>query len=170
MRYQVPKEDYINPRAEIRASGTKGKGLFAKEKIAAGETVVIRWGDKYTDKIGAEKADKKLVMQRDEDLFSIEDRQEDDSYFINHSCNGNLWLKDAFTLAAKRDIEKDEEITADYALWEWDKNKISTRECRCWEKNCRKRITGKDYMLKEVQKRYAGHFSPLINKRILSWE
>ena len=57
-------------------------------------------------------------MQRDTDLFSIEDRGDDDGYFVNHSCNGNLWMTDAFTLTARRDINKDEEITADYALWE----------------------------------------------------
>ncbi|MEI6773545.1 MAG: SET domain-containing protein [bacterium] len=57
-------------------------------------------------------------MQRDDNLFSVEDRGDDETYFINHSCDGNLRMKDAFTLIARTDINKDEEITADYALWE----------------------------------------------------
>ncbi len=70
-------------------------------------------------------------MQRDEDLFSIEDRGEDDTYFINHSCDGNLWMQDAFTLVARREILPGEEITADYALREENENKISTWKCSC---------------------------------------
>ena len=57
-------------------------------------------------------------MQRDEDLFSIEDRGNDTGYFVNHSCDANGWMQDAFTLVSKRDINKDEEITADYVIWE----------------------------------------------------
>jgi hypothetical protein len=57
-------------------------------------------------------------MQRDDNLFSVEDRGDDETYFINHSCDGNLRMKDAFTLIARIDINNDEEITADYALWE----------------------------------------------------
>jgi len=32
----------------------------------------------------------------------------------------NLWMKDAYTLIAKTDINRGEEITADYVLWEAD--------------------------------------------------
>ncbi|EKD25266.1 MAG: Nuclear protein SET [uncultured bacterium (gcode 4)] len=168
--YLIPKQNYFSPKAEIRPATIHGKGIFAKEPIKAGETVIIRWWDGYTDKAWAEQAQKewKLVMQRDDDLFSIEDRGDDDGYFVNHSCDGNLRMTEAFTLAARRDINKDEEITADYALWEWDENYLSKWECRCGSEHCRKRITGKDYQLKEIQQRYLGHFSPLINKRIAS--
>lgn len=168
MTYLIPKENRITPKAEIKSAKTHGKWLFAKEAISKWENVVIRWWNNYTNKAESDLAIKegKLVMQRDDDLFSIEDRWDDDTYFINHSCNGNLRMEWPFNLVANRDIEKGEEITADYALWERDKNKISKRECHCGEKNCRKRFTGKDFMIKEVQERYKDHFSPLINKRI----
>jgi hypothetical protein len=77
-------------------------------------------------------------------------------------------MKDAFTLIARIDINNDEEITADYALWEWDENKISKWECTCGKSCCRKRMTGKDYQSPQVQIKYAEHFSPLINKRIMN--
>lgn len=168
MKYTIPEKNRISPKVEIKATTIHGKGMFAKETIKAWETVVIWGGDNYTDKSWAEQAQKenKLIMQRDEDLFSIEERGDDQAYFINHSCDGNLWMKDAFTLIARVDINKDDEITADYALWEWDENKISKWECRCGKTCCRKRFTGKDYQLPQVQEKYEGHFSPLINKRI----
>lgn len=168
MKYSIPKENWISPKVEIRSAKIHGKGMFAKEKINVWETVVIWGGDNYTDKSWAKQAQKenKLIMQRDENIFSVETRGNDDAYFINHSCNGNLWMKDACTLIARIKINKDDEITADYALWEWDENKISKWKCRCNNIDCRKILTGKDYQLIEIQKKYLGHFSPLINKRI----
>lgn len=165
--YPIPQQDRISPKAEIRPATIHGKGIFAKEDIKAGEKLMTWWWN-YTNKVEAEQAKKegKLIMQRDEDLFSIEDRGNDTGYFVNHSCDANGWMQDAFTLIAKRDIKKDEEITADYVIWEWDEDKISKWECKCWSAHCRKRITGKDYQIKDVQERYKGHFSPLINKRI----
>ncbi|MCL5006979.1 MAG: SET domain-containing protein-lysine N-methyltransferase [Patescibacteria group bacterium] len=86
-------------------------------------------------------------------------------YFINHSCDSNTWMADAFTLIARRDIKRGEEITADYALWE-NENYSSDWQCVCGSPFCRGHITGDDWRLPEVQKRYRGHFSPLINKKI----
>jgi len=34
----------------------------------------------------------------------------------NHSCDSDLWMRDAFTLEARRDIAVGEELTVDYAL------------------------------------------------------
>ncbi|UCC28231.1 MAG: hypothetical protein JSW29_01950, partial [Candidatus Bathyarchaeota archaeon] len=36
--------------------------------------------------------------QIDEDLWTVEERGADPSYFMNHSCDSNLWLKDEVTL------------------------------------------------------------------------
>ena len=141
--------------------------MFAKEYIAPGEVVVV-WGGEFVGKEGAEKVQQKrniLVMQLDDDLFSIEERGDDDTYFMNHSCDPNVWMKDAITLVARRDILRGEELTADYALWEGG-NYISQWNCVCGSSLCRKRITGQDWKIPLLQKRYKAHFSPLINKRI----
>jgi len=160
-------KDWITPKAVVRKSPGGGMGLFAKETIKAGEKVVV-WKSEYTNRAGAERAkqDGKLIMQWDYELFSIEDRGDDQGYFTNHSCDSNLWLNGADTLIAKRDIYPNEEITADYALWEADEDFVSSWNCNCGPSVCRKKITGKDWRLPEVQKRYLNHFSPLINKRI----
>lgn len=165
---KVPqKETWINPKIEIREAGVKGKGMFTTAPIKIGETVLI-WGGQYTtDAEGAKKAKAKgkLVMRWDENLYSVEDRGEDLGYFINHSCDSNTWMQDAYTLIARHNIKKDEEVTADYALWA-NSGDPSDWECKCGLPICRKRVTGKDWKLPEAQKRYKGHFSPLLNKKI----
>ncbi|MGD0284517.1 MAG: SET domain-containing protein [Candidatus Saccharimonadales bacterium] len=177
---QVPKDSWFSPSIEIRTSPISGKGIFAIAPIKKGEVVEI-WGEywngkktvEYTDsKVKAETAKKqsKLVMYWDTNLYSIEERGADDGYYINHSCDSNLWLKDSFTLIARRDIKPGEEITIDYALFESSGDFISvyaaTWDCHCGFIDCRHKITGKDWQLKAVQKMYKGHFSPLLNKKI----
>lgn len=158
--------DWLSPKLEVRESEIEGKGLFAKEDIALGE-VLVKFGGSFTDQQGAEEQRQKgkLVMQWDVDLFSYEDRGDDQGYFINHSCDANMWMEDAYTLTARRDIQSGEEITADYALWEAG-DFISRWECRCGSALCRGRVTGKDWQDPALQQRYQDHFSPLINKRI----
>lgn len=166
-----PKEDWVNSKIEIKDTNNRGKGMFATEIISKGETVII-WGGNYVNKEDAEKAkqDGKLVMQFDDDLFSIEERGESNAYFINHSCNPNVWMKDTFTLEAMRDINIGEELTVDYVLFETNEDKISKWECRCGSENCRNIITGKDWKLPEIQEKYKGHFIPFINKKISARE
>lgn len=167
IRKNLTNKDWINPKSEIKQSGIGGKGLFAIEPIKKGDLVVV-WGGVYTNTKGAKKAesDGKLVMQWDENLFSVEERGESSGYFVNHSCSPNLWMESVYALAATRDIEKGEELAADYAMWEANENYISKWKCNCGSSFCRKRVTGKDWRLPELQERYEGHFSPLINKRI----
>ena len=162
-----PKEDWVSPKIEIRQTENKGKGMFAIAPIIQGEDVVI-WGGEYVHAKEAEELKKqgKLVMQFDEDLFSVEDRGESSAYFINHSCEPNVWMKNAYTLQTMRDIAVGEELFADYVLWETDENKISSWECTCGSVHCRHKITGKDWQIVSLQEKYKNHFIPLINKRI----
>ncbi len=162
----MEQHSWTSPKIEIRESSLGGKGMFAKEHIGRDEKVFI-WRTGYANRAGAEKAKQegKLVIQWDDDLFSVEDRGDDVGYFINHSCDSNAWMQDAYTLIARRDIAAEEEVTADYSLWE-SGDYVAKWECRCGTPVCRKTITGNDWRLPDVQKRYSGHFSPLINKLI----
>ena len=171
MNQDVPLETWINPKIEIRDIPPKGKGMFARELIKVGEKIMTwggTWGIDYLDKAGAEKAriNGKLIMQWDDDLYSAETRGDSPGYFINHSCDPNTWMINAFTHVARRDINPGEEVTNDYALMEADENFISGWDCHCGSPLCRQKITGKDWHRKDLQQRYKNHFSPLINKRI----
>lgn len=141
--------------------------MFALQNIVKGEKVVV-WGGNYVghDEALLAQSSGKLVMQWDDDLYSVEDRGDDDSYFINHSCDPNLWMVGPVTLIARRNITSGEELTADYALWEADEAYTSRWRCACGSSLCRGRVTGRDWQNKDLQQRYQDHFSPLINKRI----
>ncbi|OGE35166.1 hypothetical protein A3C32_02485 [Candidatus Daviesbacteria bacterium RIFCSPHIGHO2_02_FULL_41_14] len=161
-----PKESWLSSKIEVRVSKI-GKGSFAKEPIREGEVVVV-WGGETVNTNEAKKAEKtgKIVMQWADNVWTVEDAGDDETYFINHSCDPNLWMKGISTVVARRDINKDEELTADYALWEADESEIKPWECQCGSPRCRHKITGKDYKLPELQQRYENHFSELINNRI----
>jgi hypothetical protein len=168
-RLQISQEGWIDPRIEIKESSLSGKGMFAKKSISKGE-IIIKWGGTLFTKeeTKAGKARKKSVVGVDDGLYLAGgvDEPTEDSEFMNHSCNPNLWMKDAVTLEARRNIRKGEELTADYVMWADDYE--SEWDCKCGTKYCRQRISGKDWQLPELQKRYKGHFSPFINKRIKS--
>ncbi len=75
-------------------------------------------------------------------------------------------MLDDVTLLSRRDIAPDEEVTMDYAMHEADPDWIMKEPCRCGSPNCRGRVRGNDWMREDLQKRYHGHFSPFLNKRI----
>lgn len=168
IRKNIGDEDWISPKTRIKRSKIGGSGLYALEPINKNELVAV-WGGTFTDPKGAKKAKKngKLVMQWDTDLFSVETPGEGSGYFINHSCDPNLWMYGPFALTSMKSIKKGEELTADYAIWEEDVNYISKWACNCGALNCRGKVTGKDWENFNLQKKYKNHFSPLLNKRII---
>lgn len=85
---------------------------------------------------------------------------------LNHSCDSNLWMADAVTLVARRDITAGEELTIDYALFTAQPDWVLDAPCRCASADCRRVVSGDDWRLPEVQRRYYPHFSPFINARI----
>lgn len=90
--------------------------------------------------------------------------------YMNHSCDPNVWLQDEVTLAARRNIAPDEELTIDYAMFITESlNKYDNElplECRCGSLLCRKLITDQDWKREDLRIRYQNHFSSHINRRI----
>jgi uncharacterized protein len=83
--------------------------------------------------------------------------------YSNHSCDANIGIRGAITFVAMRDIRADEELTHDWAMTDDDDYSV---ECKCGAPNCRGILTGKDWQRPELQKRYAGYFSPYLARRI----
>jgi hypothetical protein len=143
--------------------------MFARERIGAGEVVVVWGGALFTeDDVRAGSARQGSVSAVDEGVYLAGRIGEapDEADFLNHSCEPNVWMLDEVTLAARRDIEPDEELTADYAMWEADEAWVARWECRCGTDACRGRVTGRDWRSGELQVRHRGHFSPFIERRI----
>ncbi|HEU5122568.1 MAG TPA: SET domain-containing protein-lysine N-methyltransferase [Verrucomicrobiae bacterium] len=170
MKKQYPQESWWIDGLKLSASAIDRTGVFSSRFIREG-TVVIRWGGiVFTGSEMREgKACQHTYVGIDDDLFLANPAAQppglDD--FMNHSCDGNLWMEDDTTLIARRDIMADEELTSDYALWlNLPEYRMKT-PCNCHSPLCRHTITGLDWRIPEVQKRYFGHFSPFINKLIL---
>lgn len=120
------------PLLEIRPAGTKGRGVFAGEPIAAGRRIVTLGGRLLTT---AELTDDLLALQVGDDLWLCSDGSLVDD-MINHSCDPNAGFLDGEpVLSAVRDIAAGEEISWDYSTsiaepgW--------TLECRCGSARCR---------------------------------
>jgi uncharacterized protein len=164
--------DWVDPRIEIRASPRCGNGSFAVAPISAREIVMV-WGGiigTHEDaRLGLRiKRGTATAIAEDRVIGSRPDGPDEPSpaHYLNHSCDPNIWMLDEVTLAARRDITADQELTADYAMWEWDEASVKTWLCVCGSPLCRRTITGRDWRLPELQNRYRGHFSPFINARI----
>lgn len=138
---------HINPKVRLRKNRFKENGLFAKKNIRKGEIIHISAG------IGlSEKAVKKLPKTIQKYCFYAENGffycplnypTLSAEWFINHSCNPNTAGElEFFTLRAKKNIKKGEEITYDYAedYKFWKYRPFRKFKCYCGAKNCRKII------------------------------
>lgn len=159
---------WVNPQIEIRPSPLGGNGMFAREAIPIGDIVLIWGGTVFTrEELLAGKANPESISVLDENLYLADpiDTVTADDYSLNHSCDPNVWMQDAITLIARRDIVCGEELTADYALWLYEQDWV-LEPCRCGSPLCRGRITANDWKLPDLQLRYAGFFTPFLNRKI----
>jgi hypothetical protein len=83
--------------------------------------------------------------------------------FINHSCEPNVGFAGNIVLVATRDIEPDEELTTDYALFD---DSDETMQCGCGTPSCRGVISGRDWRRPELQRRYGPYFSSYLLRRL----
>lgn len=161
-------KSYASPKTIVKDSPIDGKGRFAKKPIKKGEVVVIRAGhiiDK--DKLEANKniiADSDLQIADNLYLAPLS-REEFTNImtFINHSCNPNLGILGNVIFVAIKDIKAGEELCLDYAMFD---NNDDSFECSCGKKICRKKITGKDWQIKELQDKYGNYFSSYLLEKI----
>lgn len=158
---------FVSPKLEAYPCPEKGEyTVLAKEFIPAGELLVMWGGAIVPGAIFFQLSPRKQMhaVQVEEDLYQVPYGHPEPGDYINHCCNPNAGLTSPITLVAMRDIYPDEEVCFDYAMS--DATPYDEFECACGAKNCRGQITGNDWMLPELQERYAGYFSPYIQRRI----
>ena len=157
----------VSSKLSLRPSGIQGDGVFARERIAEGETV-MEFGGETISRQEMEAGDYRIAsiwpVGRDTFLaLPSSDPHDSLDEYLNHSCDANTWLADEVTLTARRDIEPGEEITLDQGTWNDVDAYIDDGEpCACGATTCRRMLTEEDWRRADVQSRYAGHFHPLI--------
>ena len=159
---------YRSSKTEVRVSPIDGQGLFAVRPIGKGEVVAVKGGHildaKALRAVEAQIADS-FIRIGDGFFIGALRRGEvkANKLYLNHSCNPNLGIRGEITFVAMRSIRAGEELTYDWAMEDTGQTPL---DCRCGAKNCRGRITGSDWRIPALRKRYAGYFSAYIAEKI----
>ena len=167
VKRDCPSRTLVNSKLFLGPSRIQGDGVFARERIAKDE-IVMEFGGELISRQEMESGDYRVrsIWPVEQDTFvALPDSDPHISLdeYLNHSCDANTWLTDAFTLTARRDIEPGEEITLDQATWNVEDVYIETGEpCACAAMTCRRTLTEEDWQRTDVQQQYAGHFHPMI--------
>jgi hypothetical protein len=134
--------------------------------IPKGELLSVWGGAVYTEEELRQVPESRAKhgLQVEEGIYLLPLVEGDPGDYYNHSCDPNAALEGQICLVAFRDILPDEEVCFDYAMS--DGSDYDEFECHCGAQNCRRIVTGNDWMLPELQERYAGHFIPYLQKRI----
>lgn len=142
-----------------------GKAMFANQDFQKGEVLVIFGGRAVTRETlnSISETLGRHALQIGKELFLLEHAFEDGECF-NHSCDPNLGVQGQITLVAMRDIKQGEEVCFDYSMV--DMSDADEFVCRCGSRLCRGRVTGEDWRLPDLQKRYKGFFGAHVQRAI----
>lgn len=158
--------DHVLVPVEVRQVRPGQLGVFATEPIEAG-TICVVFGGFVTpgDRFRTLPHHRQQhSLQIGDDLFMVCGTDLGPGDRVNHSCDPTLVFTGEITLSARRHIEAGSELTFDYATS--DSTPYDEFECECGTAQCRVKITGEDWMRADLRLRYAGHFSPYLQRRI----
>lgn len=135
----------------IKSSLQHGKGVFARKKILAGESILTFSGPLLKR---AEIHEEDYHLQVGSDLYLGASGEADD--YVNHSCEPNAGFRDGLVLVARRDIGAEEEITWDYST-AIDEEDFPGFACCCSAASCRGVV------------RSFRHLEPGIREQLRDW-
>ncbi len=158
---------YMSDVLEVRAFPQKGAfGTFARQPIPSGSLLMF-WGGRILpwEQFQALSEEWRVhSAQVEENLFIVPLSLEDETNFINHSCNPNAGFSSPVSVVAMRDIMVGEEVCFDYAMC--DSLPYDPFICACGDAACRGQVSGDDWQMPALQARYRGYFSPYLERRI----
>lgn len=160
--------NFLTPLADTRPIGAKGYGSFARTAIARG-TIVATFGGLATNRNGLARFPEerqRRSMQIDIDLFLVGPAEREPGDCINHSCAPNCGMRNATQVVAMRNINVGAELTFDYAMS--DTSNYDEFACSCSTMRCRGTVSANDWRREDLRKRYAGFFSPYVQRLIRS--
>jgi len=167
-----------NRRIQVRRSGVHGKGVFARQDIAKGDTIIEYVGEI----ISAQEAEDRhphdpqdpnhtFYLQIDEDRVIDALHGGNSARWINHCCTPNCKPEvdeGRVFIKAKRNIVAGEELNYDYGLIIDEpitKKLIAQYPCWCGSPKCRKTLLAKtSKSRKETDKQKAAEIRKTIKK------
>ena len=166
--WQSLKYSWLHPNLEVRRFAASQRGIFAKAPLALGELLAV-FGGKVMRIDEEANADQDRAMQvHDCFVLGLGEGETEDTEYFNHSCDPNAGFRGQILLHATRAIAPNEQITFDYAMVLHGAT-IPYRyefECGCGSPKCRRRVTGDDWRIPELQTRYHGYFQQYLQDKI----
>lgn len=161
-------KSYRCSKMMVKDDAISGIGVFAISPISKGEIVWIRSGRIMTLDEAKKLNDRLLgfsVQIHDNFLLCAINEEEVSDFIIhfNHSCKPNVGLSGDVTYVAMKDIEVDEELVVDYAMFITRPFRL---DCNCRTLECRGEITGDDWKLAELKKKYGNYFAYYIQRKL----
>ena len=159
---------YLSPKTRIARSPIHGRGLFASKAVRKGEIVAIKGGhvlDRRTLRRVRRRIAESYVQIDDEFYIGAVTGREvrGNKMFLNHSCEPNVGIRGQITFIALRGIKAGEELTYDWAM---EENSPTRVRCGCHARRCRKILTGRDWRIPRLQRKYRGYFSAYLQAKI----
>lgn len=159
---------YRSPKTVVRASGTHGRGLYARKAIGKGEIVSIRGGHilpRALPKTRRTPAGYWGYPIADDFVLGPLTKRETETVmmFLNHSCQPNVGIRGQIVFVALRDVRRGEELTIDYAMFGGDPEPM---RCGCRAAACRGIITAADWRRPDLQRKHRGYFSSYLAAKI----
>lgn len=158
---------YLTEKCEVRNRDVAGgKAVYARELIEPGEVVAV-WSGRL---VSAEELDdlpediRRHTAQVEEGFYLASLNPDEAPDYINHSCEPNAGLDGQVAIVAMHRIQPGEEVTIDYAMC--DGSAYDEFDCECGSALCRGRVSADDWRNPTLWERYAGHFSPYLQRRI----
>lgn len=152
----------------IKTSSIHGKGIYLNQPVKKDETIFIFTGQEVTITSGY-WFHKPNALQIGYAKWLMP-KKGAAGEFLNHCCSPSAGIKGRNRIVAMRDLQKDEEVTIDYALSE--SYPLWHMRCHCQAKNCRKVIKPYQDMPSWRMKKYMNYTSRyLLDMKIhLSWD
>jgi hypothetical protein len=158
---------YLTDKCEVRNRDVAGgHSVVARAVIAPGELIGV-WSGHIVSADALDDLPPEIrhhTVQIEEGLYLASVHANEPPDFINHSCEPNAGLDGQIAFVAMRRILPGEEVTIDYAMC--DGSPYDEFDCACGSPICRGKVTGDDWRDPVLWERYAGHFSPYLQRRV----
>lgn len=152
----------IEDNIYTKDTGIYGMSLYANKDFKKDDLVFVAFGS-------ITKKDTFHTIPISDDLYIDPQMPEGNiSQYICHSCEPNLGVKERSLFVAMRDIEKDEEVTMDYAMIapkfpdEYAGEVWPGWKCKCGKSTCRGKVLGYLDLPEEDKKKYEGYVSEYV--------
>ena len=163
------RQEQLRPRWRLTHDPQTGYGIAAIRDFEPGERIVIleETARRFVTKRHVEqhwqdwekKVFGKSAVAFSDNVFRIWNKNPDEWYPFNHSCEPNAAF-DGLNIVAWRPIAAGEPITVEYATFAGPD--LAEFECHCGSPSCRGTIRGTDAFAPWVEERYGPHVTDYV--------